>query len=81
MLLIILNHGVISIMNSLDDNYLAVIGIMKQWMILFEESGLLQLNTFIHLALVITGVILVTLSYVSWKKFRAMKKRNKKRHY
>ena len=54
---------------------------MKQWMRFFEENGLLQLNTFIHLALLITGVILVTLSYVSWKKYSAMKKRQKKRHY
>ncbi|HLR41897.1 MAG TPA: sporulation protein YpjB [Pseudogracilibacillus sp.] len=68
-------------MNSLYESYLTVIGIMKQWMRFFEENGLLQLNTFIHLALLITGVILVTLSYVSWKKYSAMKKRQKKRHY
>lgn len=68
-------------MNSLYDSYLAIIGIMKQWMTIIEENGLLQLNTFIHLAILITGVILVTLSYVSWKKYRAMKKRQRKRHY
>lgn len=66
-------------MNSLYDSYLAIIGLMKQWMELFEENGLLQLNTFIHLAILITGVILVTLSYVSWKKYRAMKKRQRGR--
>lgn len=66
-------------MNSLYDSYLAIIGLMKQWMELFEENGLLQLNTFIHLAILITGVILVTLSYVSWRKYRAMKRRQRKR--
>lgn len=74
-------HEVISIMSVFIFKSIMVIGIMKEWIFFLQNDYLFQLSTFIHLVAIITSVILLTLTYVSWKKYQAMKKQKSKRRH